>query len=105
MKYLIVIICLFLFEGCCILPGDGAFRVTGAISNQKTCEIVLCKNNGEEIIRSEEISGNFTTTLIVGGCRKEYVLKCICDEELLKEVQITYGKDAVYYPPYNIGNI
>lgn len=88
-----------------MLPGDGAFRVTGFISNQKTCEIVLFNVKGEELTKSEKVSGSFTTTFIIGGCHKEYILKCICDEQLLKKVNITYGKEAVYTPPYNLGNI
>ena len=105
MQYLVIFLSLFSFTGCCLLPGDGTFRVIGSVEDDTNCKIELYTKNGEKVSQSEVINGNFKTTFIVGGCKKEYQLKCICSGKVVKETKVQYGEDALYDPPYDIGKI
>ena len=79
-----------------LMPGDGAFGVTGTLSSSAgECELLLRDERGVEIpVSRRKIQGPFRIDYTVAPYAKEYQVAVACSNRSRNVATIKYGTDV-----------
>ena len=90
----------------CIGPVDSAFKIHGVAPNNTSCEIITLRNSNNEVIDNENVTGEFTKTIVVGGWnQEEYNIKALCNGKEVKVIRGVTGSIDNWKVPVELGNI
>ena len=105
-----LILASFCIASCALLPGDGAFRVSGVIVDAQGaslhgCNLSLHRAENERNVKTEKVNSEFDETFIISPSRKKYFMIVDCDGFKYKTSVMELGDPKYFREPINLGRV
>ena len=90
--------------GCCAL-GERSMYISGTAPKTNDCFLSYHGAARTTEYRKEAISGEFRSSIMMGGCGGEFMVSAICNGKIIKTVKVTSKDEASYEKPFKLGEI